>query len=1364
MRLNTWDSILEQLRLIGTRRSDRERVDRLVELLVHLRLLGQDEGIPDLRIRSGDVEALHARVEEETRRTLNAVPSPSPEFVHYAREVLKKLPVRQDSEEMIERIRAEAESFEESRCEDDPFRGFAGDLRKEVHRRLSPRIITRYLDPYLSLTDAGDRAPLRDAGYVALAALADPSEESPEFVDLARDLRDRLEYLWDYGEGNLASVKDQLVRSLDLFDRCFLGAEVRGFLEMLTPSNLDDTLRVQDFLSRLASFKRFLRESRGEGRISLYDFLLLDLSLGRLVFLLANDLANNRYADVSSRNIRDALGVIREILGISVVKGLEIGDVSRHQDELEELRSSSVYDFVRIKRCLASVSGDLQGYLQSGVIDRMGGYLNRALEAYEVPTSRLSAIKTRFFNNFIRRTLIHVLSEFTEKTVGAVDQELRNRTEDRRLFSMAGACGDFGDRDPRDCVAATWRETEEDGRPMFGGKGNSILDMARLGLRVPPAFVLGYPLLSRRTPDGSFAPEVVSLVDEHLAELETRSGRRIGYPPHPLLVSIRSGAHNSLPGVLSTILNAGITPEVRAGIEGRRGPDLTTTLYRRFLENCAEALDRLEGRETTPGDRESAPRPGDGELERRLSSAFGESFLTDPREQILRCIRLVHASRSSRAVRDFSRTLAADVRVETAVTVQQLVFGNLNERSLSGVVITRNPITGDDEFFGEFKRRAQGEEVVRGSAGTEPVAGLPPETAAELEECKTVLVGRYRQDLDLEFTVEDGRLYLLQARAAVLGPFASLAADTDFLRRGLIGLTEFRERLERLETAYAAVALPRGEFRLRSWNPPLAVGVPINGGVITGTLVLTVERLREAENRRESVVYLAYTTKPTDFAVLDGAHAIVTVYPGRTSHAAITALSLNKPCIVGCEDVEIDYEGRSVRFRSAGGSVLREGERVTADGNTGALYRGIAPISDFFLSIADIRAALGDCGDAVQAADTVRGLIRAGVEDMRLRTRPLRAGLSESGRMDGRKVLVRVDANVEIRDGAVADERRLDSLLPVLGSLLERGAVPVLCSHLGDPGARPDERRTREELYRAYSLRPVAEVLGRRFGSDFVFHETSVGASGLLIGPRDIVPGKVNLLENLRFASGEKDNEDAFARSLAELSDGCFVNDAFNVCNRRHASITGVPRFARRRLAGPLVERELAVLSLLLDGPERPFFAVFGGRDLESQLGAAAALLGRADRIAFLPRSGIPDGLSAAGTDGNRIPGSASIRALLRSEPDKVLVPGEGTLEDFEERLAECLEGARTVLWSGFAGLEGPPGTPGAAEERAGPLRGAAKRASLMVVCSEEEKQLPGFDGPGFHLSKGPRAFLEYLERLSLPGITALDPVEIPHG
>ena len=1178
MRLNTWDAILEHLRLIRTRRDGRERADLLVELLVHLRLLGQDESIPDLRIRPGDIETLHAQVEEETRRTLNAEPSPSPDFVYYAREVVKKLPVRQDSEEMIERIRAEAESFEESRCEDDPFRSFAGDLRKEVHRRLSPRIITRYLDPYLSLMEEGDRAPLRDSGYVALAALADPSEESSEFVDLARDLRDRLEYLWDYGEGNLASVKEQLARSLDLFDRCFLGAEVRGFLEMLTPSNLADTLRIQDFLSRLASFKRFLRESRGEGRISLYDFLLIDLSLGRLVFLLANDLANNRYAEVSPRNIRDALGVIREILGISFIKGLEIGDVSRHQDELEELRSSSAYDFVRARRCLASISEDVQGYLQSGIIDRMGGYLNRALEAYEVPTSRLSAIKTRFFNNFIRRTLIHVLSEFTEKTMGAVDQELRNRTEDRRLFSMSGACGNFGDRDPRDCVAATWRDTEEDARPMFGGKGNSILDMARLGLLVPPAFVLGYPLLTRRTPEGSFVPEVLSLVDEHLAELESRSGRRIGYAPHPLLVSIRSGARNSMPGVLSTILNAGITPEVRAGIEDRRGPDLTTTLYRRFLENCAEALDRLEGRETSPGTRYAAPRLGEGELEARLRSAFGETFLTDPREQILRCIRLVHASRRSRAVRDFSRTLAADLQVETAVTVQQLVFGNLNERSLSGVVITRNPITGDDELFGEFKRRAQGEEVVRGSAGTEPVSRLPPEVAADLEECKNVLVERYRQDLDIEFTVEDGKLYLLQARAAVLGAFASLAADTDFLRRGLIGLAEFRERLERLETAYAAVALPRGEFRLRSWNPPLATGIPINGGVISGTLVLTVERLREAENRRESVVYLAYTTKPTDFAVLDGAHAIVTVYPGRTSHAAITALSLNKTCIVGCEDVEIDYEERFVRFRAAGGSILREGERVTADGNTGALYRGVAPISDFFLSISDVRKALGDCEDGAEAADTVRGLIRAGVEDMRLRTRPLRAGLTESERMDGRKVLVRVDANVEIRDGAVADQRRLDSLKPVLGSLLERGAAPVLCSHLGDPGARQDVRRTREELYRAYSLRPVAEVLRRRFGSDFVFHETSVGASGLLIGPIDIVPGKINLLENLRFASGEKDNEESFARSLAELSDGIFVNDAFNVCNRRHASITGVPRFAKRRLAGPLVERELSVL------------------------------------------------------------------------------------------------------------------------------------------------------------------------------------------
>lgn len=1366
-----------QLREVAATAGEGQRIQLMIELLINLRMLGQDPCIPDRREKKGDIETLYDEIAGTARAMLDAVPDPSSTFIYYAREVLKKLPVRQGAEEIIEEIRAAAEEFEEARIEDDPLRGFAGDLRKEVHRRLSPRIIGAYVIPYLELALHGNPAPMVEAGYVALPRFFSAEDEDGHFIELAQELLERLNYLWNYESGNLAAVKRQIEQNIGLFERCFLKAEVRGFLALLTPANLAKPHLEMDLLKRLASFKHFLRESQREGRIDLYDFLILDLSLGRLVFLLANDLTNNHFAEVDPRNLREALAVIRELLNISSIKGLAIGDVERYQEEIDGLRESSMYDFVKAKRLIGSICVELQRYLQSDIIDAMTGVLTKILEEYEVPTSRLSDIKTRFFNNFIRRTQIHVLSEFAEKAAVAVDRELARQNDGRRLHAGFERRTKGPLPAPGRCVASTWASVDEEIRPTLGGKGNSIIDMAALGLNVPPAFVLGFPFFSECLPDGSLGERQAALIDRYLGELQEHSGRALGDPGRPLLVSVRSGAATSMPGLMATILNVGWSPVVRQAMERRRGEALTASLYRRFLENCLAALALAPDDSPYAARRASIPALSEGaggtgapqdqaSMETALAAALGPRFLEDPRAQLFSCIELVHHSRRSRAVREFSKALASEVKPETAVTIQRLVYGNLNERSMSGVLITRNPITGEDELFGEFKRVAQGEEVVMGSAGAEPVSLIDPAIAAGLERAKRLLTAHYRQDLDLEFTVEDGTLYFLQARAARLGAFAQLAADTDFAQRGLIGLEEYRDRLDRLEMSYASAALPRADFRMRRWNPPLTVGVGINGGVVSGTLILSEDRLVQAEARRESVVYFANSTKPTDFAVMNGAHAIVTVYPGRTSHAAITAMSMNKPCVVGCADVDIDHGRRTVTFNAANGVVLREGERVTVDGNSGAVYRGIAPISEFFLPIASANAAARGRASAVEAAAAVRGLIDAELSRLSHETDLRRSGLSDVAHFGGARVLTRVDANVRIEGGRAIDEYRLTQIADTLAAVLARGGTPVVISHLGDPGAGRDSRATREEISRDFSLRPVAEALEPRFPGRFAFHETSVAASGLLIGKKDIVPGSVNLLENLRFASGERDNDDAFARALAELSDGWYVNDAFNVCHRRHASITGAPKFAARRLAGPHVARELAALETLLERPARPFVAVFAGGEASALFGVMAALLPRVETLAIL-----------AGADGavNRAPEPAeaeprvtetAIRSLMEAAPDKVLAAGTepGNREALAETLAMRLGGAETILWFGAAQLARFGSDAALGDSRdvstaaAASLHAAARRGIRVIVCSEEDRDAPPPAGTNIHVSSGPRAFAEYLERLSLPGITALDP------
>jgi 3-phosphoglycerate kinase/phosphohistidine swiveling domain-containing protein len=1364
MRLNTWDSIIEHLGKIRDAAGEEEKIPLLIELLINMRLLGQDSCIPDLRQKKGDVETIYASIEAATKDMLAGTRQASANYIYYLREVVKKLPVRQGAEEIIEQIRASAEAFEENRNEDDPLRGFAGDMRKEVHRRLSPRIIQSFLEPYLALVMDGNPEPIVKAGYVALPHFFDPDDEDGLFIDLAKDLVEKLGYLWDYETGNLAAVKGQLEQNLELFERCFLKMEVLGFLELLTPANLADPLLELDLLKRLASFKHDLKESQQEARISLFDFLMLDLSLGRLVFLLANDLTNNHFAEVTPRNLRDALAVIRELLNISTVKGLAIGDVVRHQAELDALRESSVYDFLKAKRELGAICKELQRYLQSDIIDRMSGTLNRILEEYEVPTSRLSSNKTRFFNNFIRRTQIHVLSEFTEKAAAAVDAELARQTGDRQLYAEFAARNPAAEQKPEEFIATTWGGAEDSIRFALGGKGNSIIDMARLDLSVPPAFVIGYPFFSvcgrEPSPGGTLDAARESIVREQVAKLERIAGRKLGDPAHPLLVSVRSGAPTSMPGVMATILNVGWTPEVKTAMEHRRGIGLTAVLYRRFLENCISALasgsspDALEEQQQA-GSTKARPMPAIAAMEETLLLAFGPEFFKDPHEQLLRCILLVYASRASRAVRAYSSTMATGQVAETAVTVQQLVFGNLNQRSLSGVLITRNPITGANELFGEFKRAAQGEEVVMGSSGTEPMQHLDPEIALQLVHAKQLLTRHYRQDLDLEFTVEDGELFLLQARSARLGAFAQLVADTDFLAQGIISIDEYRRRIEHLELAYDSVALPRADFKRRTWNPPLTVGVPINGGVVSGTLVLSEERLKEADERRESVVFFANSTKPTDFAVMNGAQAIVTVYPGRTSHAAITAMSMNKPCIVGCADVEIDYDMRRVIFHGAGGVFLNEGERVTADGNTGSVYRGVAPISEFYLPVAEVSEALAACAHSQQAAKAVNALIDDSLARLYRETRLKRAGLEQLPALDGARVLVRADFNVGPAGSADDREARVRQLHPTIEAILARGGTPLLCSHLGDPGSRVDTAATREQIYEAYSLAPFAAILARQYGNRFVFHPTSVATSGLLIGRDELTPGFIHLLENLRFATGERDNDDAFSRALAGLSDGWYVNNAFNVCGRRHASITGVPKFCARCLAGHRVTQELAVLETLLESPGQPFLAVFAGSDADSRSGVMSALLPRLNCLAILEPRERAEQLAAtvrASSSSDRIKEKDSMKQLLVVDPSRERNQGE--YSQLLHRIAE----AGTILWSGPAGLSEIDGAGETRDPLIQALRSAVSRGALLVVCSETEKHIAKPHVPGLHISSGPSAFLEYLERLSLPGITALDP------
>jgi len=383
---------------------------------------------------------------------------------------------------------------------------------------------------------------------------------------------------------------------------------------------------------------------------------------------------------------------------------------------------------------------------------------------------------------------------------------------------------------------------------------------------------------------------------------------------------------------------------------------------------------------------------------------------------------------------------------------------------------------------------------------------------------------------------------------------------------------------------------------------------------------------------------------------------------------------------------------------------------------------------------------------------------------------------------------------VPFSGGEVADAARIEAALPTVKYLLEAGATPILCSHFGEPDKQEKKGKSREEVYAKHSLRPVADYMRARHLPDLVFHEGSIASSGVLVSKAAIVKGKPNMLENLRFAIGEKENDSVFARGLAALSDGVYVNDAFGTCHRRHASITGVTRHVEHRLAGLLIEKELRYLGGAVSEPRRPFVGITGGSKISSKLGVIESLLQKIDTLIVGGGIGYTL-LKAKGFDVQKSLVEESMldtaRKLLQKHGDKIVLPRDFVVTDkfdfaaqkvgelrrdvktipegwesFDlgkeslDHAVKLLSEAGTVLWNGPIGAfeikEGSEGTLRLARE----LAVMAEKGKTVIIGggdSASAVRIAGVADKMTHVSTGGGASLEFLERLTLPGVSALD-------
>jgi len=477
--------------------------------------------------------------------------------------------------------------------------------------------------------------------------------------------------------------------------------------------------------------------------------------------------------------------------------------------------------------------------------------------------------------------------------------------------------------------------------------------MTQLGVPVPAGFTITTDACRAYMRGGGGVPEGLDgEIDEHIARLEEQTGKRFGDSEDPLLVSVRSGAAVSMPGMMDTILNLGLNDDSVEGLARTTGNvRFARDSYRRLLQMFGEVVDGIDGHrfEQELGDlkRERGVKQDvdltDDDLAQLIETfkgiyrqETGDEFPQDAREQLGRAVLAVFQSWENPRAHVYRRTYGIPDDIGTAVNVVEMVFGNRGERSATGVCFTRNPSTGEAGVYGEYLVNAQGEDVVAGIRTPQPVEEMRarlPEAYEQLLDTMTRLEQHYRDVQDIEFTIEEGRLYLLQTRAAKRTAAAALKAAVDMTAEGLIGREDAIARIDpgQLDQLLHPMLDPAAEFEVA------ARGLNASPGAACGAIVLDADTAEERGRAGDSVILVGWETSPDDIHGMIQAKGVLTAHGGMTSHAAVVARGMGKPCVAGCEGLTIDADTRTVRI---GGHELREGDTITIDGGTGRVIVG----------------------------------------------------------------------------------------------------------------------------------------------------------------------------------------------------------------------------------------------------------------------------------------------------------------------------------------------------------------------------------------------------------------------------------------
>jgi pyruvate, orthophosphate dikinase len=495
-------------------------------------------------------------------------------------------------------------------------------------------------------------------------------------------------------------------------------------------------------------------------------------------------------------------------------------------------------------------------------------------------------------------------------------------------------------------------EPSAGGRELLGGKGIGLAEMTQLGVPVPAGFTITTDACRAYMQEGGLPAGLDEEIGEHIARLEQQAGKRFGDDADPLLVSVRSGAAVSMPGMMDTILNLGLNDEAVEGLaRTTENARFARDSYRRLVQMYGEVVDGVDGHrfEQALGDlkrergvQQDVDLTADdlAELIETFKAIYKQEttdeFPQDAREQLRRAVVAVFQSWQNPRANVYRRTYGIADDIGTAVNVVQMVFGNKGDRSATGVCFTRDPSTGESSLYGEYLVNAQGEDVVAGIRTPQPIEEMRerlPEAYDQLMDTMSRLEQHYRDMQDIEFTIEDGSLYILQTRSAKRTAAAALRAAADMTNEGLISREEAIARIDpvQLDQLLHPMLDPAATYDIA------AHGLNASPGAACGAIVLDADTAEEHGKAGESVILVGWETSPDDIHGMIWSKGVLTAHGGMTSHAAVVARGMGKPCVAGCEGLSIDADAKTIRI---GSHELREGDTITIDGASGSVIVG----------------------------------------------------------------------------------------------------------------------------------------------------------------------------------------------------------------------------------------------------------------------------------------------------------------------------------------------------------------------------------------------------------------------------------------